>query len=232
MFSFFALAAYTKFNIPKSRSQMSSAENKKLNTIIEEKNREIIRLKELLDLERCKIVSELLEKDYYEDILAHVPGHVYWLNKENIYLGCNDLHAKNAGLSSRHDVVGKRNSDMPWKDQAEEIDALNIKAMKSGVPISREEHAVLNGEKLIFLSQKVPMRNKSGEIIGILGISVDITEQKKLHTELQLAKNAADVANKAKTEFIANMSHDIRTPLSGVVGMSQLLIDIPYTNEF
>lgn len=40
-------------------------------------------------------------KDYYESILALMPGHVYWLDRNNIYLGCNDAQAKNAGLKSR-----------------------------------------------------------------------------------------------------------------------------------
>ncbi len=57
----------------------------------------------------------------------------------------------------------------------------------------------------------------------MLSVSFDITEQKKMEAALRRAKEAAEVANHAKTEFIANMSHDIHTPLSGIVGLSQLL---------
>lgn len=55
------------------------------------------------------------------------------------------------------------------------------------------------------------------------GVSGDVGKEKQQELELKRAKEAAEAANKAKIEFIANMSHDIRTPLSGVIGMADLL---------
>nr|WP_232220593.1 histidine kinase dimerization/phospho-acceptor domain-containing protein [Legionella tunisiensis] len=138
-------------------------------------------------------------------------------------MGCNDLQAKNARLSSRKDIVGKTNFDMPWKDQAEELNKLNNLVMETGIPHTAEEYAVMANGMAIYISQKVPLRNKNNEIVGVLGISLDITERKKMEVALRRAKENAEVANQAKTEFIANMSHDIHTPLSGIVGMSKLL---------
>ncbi|MCW8398044.1 ATP-binding protein [Legionella sp. PATHC038] len=203
---------------------MDSEKIQELQKIINQKNEEITQLNLSLEEERLIFKNELQAvHDYYENIIALMPGHVYWLDKNNVFLGCNDAQAASARLRSRKDIVGKTNYDMPWKDQAEELNRLNTLVMETGIPHTAEEYAVMANGMGIYYSQKVPLRNQKNEIIGVLGISLDITERKKMEVALRRAKENAEVANQAKTEFIENMSHDIHTPLSGIVGMSRLL---------
>ena len=64
-----------------------------------------------------------------------------------------------------------------------------------------------------------PNYNFQGELIGSIGIHLDVTKQKKLEQQLRIAKNKAEESSKAKESFLANMSHEIRTPLNAIVGM-------------
>jgi len=82
-----------------------------------------------------------------------------------------------------------------------------------------------DGEWRWLTSFAEPRFSDTGEFLGHVGLSLDITERKNTELELHLARTAADQANQAKSRFLANMSHEIRTPMNGVLGMLQLLAD-------
>jgi PAS domain S-box-containing protein len=176
------------------------------------------------------------ERDAYffalDSIIASLPGHVYWQDRNNVFLGCNELHAKSAGLKSRFEIIGKSNYDLPWKEQAEILNNINNEVMETGKEYSLEESGELwNGTQAVFLSKKVPVRNKNGEIIGIAGIAMDITQRKQAEEQLLAAMKKAESASRAKTEFLQNMRHDFRTPFSGILGMASILYENETDNE-
>ncbi len=176
-----------------------------------------------VDKKQPPIKSAEEMRAYLENIIALMPGHVYWQDRNNVFLGCNDLQAKSAGLKSRKDIVGKTNDDMFWKDQASDLNTLNNTVMATGQPHVAEEYAEMVNGPGYYLSHKVPLKDINGEIIGILGVSLDISARKEAEEYLVKAKKHAEEASRAKSQFIANMSHDIRTPLTGLLGMSETL---------
>ncbi|CEG56817.1 PAS domain-containing sensor histidine kinase [Legionella fallonii] len=163
----------------------------------------------------------------YLDSLIHlIPANIYWKDTHNVILGSNLSHAKLAGFNDPSEVIGKTDYDFVWKDQADKIIETDQKIMSSQKGIKLEETATLaDGQVHTFLTSKEPLLDKDNNVIGTIGISTDITSIKKMEEELRASKIAAEAANQAKTEFIANMSHDIRTPLTGVIGMSKIMED-------
>ncbi len=160
-----------------------------------------------------------------EAIIALLPGHIYWEDLNCVIQGGNDNQAHFAGFESRYDLVGKTDHEMPWKEHADNIISTNKQVMSSGTSVTLEEEIFLpNGDRKIFLSTKLPRMDNQGKVVGLLGISIDITDRKEMEEELKFSKKQLEVANKAKTEFIENMRHDFITPLSGIIGFSDILL--------
>lgn len=115
-----------------------------------------------------------------DQLLTYLPGHIYWMDKDNLFMGCNNEQAFNAGLNSRDEIVGKANYQMPWKEYAKELNAINSEVIKTGTPKYLVEKIKLaNGEIKEYLSNKIPLRDINNDIYGTLGVSLDIEELKK-----------------------------------------------------
>ncbi|MFH1359665.1 MAG: PAS domain S-box protein [Candidatus Omnitrophota bacterium] len=75
------------------------------------------------------------------------------------------------------------------------------------------------------------LRDSASKVVGSVGIMQDITEEKKAKEELIQAKIAAEEANNSKSLFLANVSHEVRTPLNAILGMVDMTLDTPLNDE-
>jgi PAS domain S-box-containing protein len=161
-------------------------------------------------------------KNYYEYIISKIPGHVYWLDTNNVYLGCNDEQAVDAGLASRKEIVGKTNKDMIWKEYAEELDKINLSVMQTGKAYTVEEDCLFTGGEGIWFSKKVPLYNNTNEVIGLLGISIDISDRKEAerlaieNARIEKEREEAQKYAERMKTLASNISHEHKTPLSGI----------------
>ncbi|WP_165483349.1 ATP-binding protein [Legionella birminghamensis] len=163
---------------------------------------------------------------YLKKIIDSVPHIIFWKDIRSVYLGCNQRFASLINLTP-DEIVGKSDFELNWrKEEAELFVAGDLDAMSGNAKINVEETFLqADGQVTIMLVSKVPIYDEQGTCIGVLGVSIDITDRKQLEANLQEALKAAQAANLTKTEFIANMSHDIRTPITGIIGMGKMLED-------
>jgi len=134
-------------------------------------------------------------------VLDSIPVRVFWKDRNSVYLGCNRLFAQDTGLESPEAVVGKSAFDLPvFRDNAAAYVARDRAVMESGTPQLRYEQPIpnVNGAALWAMTSEIPMRDSEGNITGILGIYVDITERKQAEELLRrYAGEVEDLYNNA-----------------------------------
>ena len=119
-------------------------------------------------------------------VLDTVPVRVFWKDKNGIYLGCNLAFAKDSGFDSPDEITEKDDFQMGWRDQAELYRADDRQVIESGIPkLSYEEPEPSDKGTRWLRTNKVPLRNAEGEVVGVLGTYEDISETKQ--ATLQLA---------------------------------------------
>lgn len=166
-----------------------------------------------------------------QSIVACMPGSLFWKDRTGAYRGCNDRTVEMTGYKFREEFIGKTDEDigkmLGWsKEHIDELKRIDTEIMATGRAIINFESPpmpIADGNAITQLTNKVPLRDGEGNIIGVLGISIDISDRKIMETELELARQRAESANKAKSHFLCIVSHELRTPLTGILGMAQLL---------
>ncbi|MFZ1642463.1 MAG: PAS domain-containing protein, partial [Candidatus Contendobacter sp.] len=182
------------------------------------------------------------ERGFLKALVRTVPDLVWLKDPEGVYLACNPRFERFYGAREA-EILGKTDYDFVDRELADFFRAKDRAAIAAGQSSVNEEEVTFadDGHLELLETIKTPMFDAEGWLIGVLGVGRDITERKRITTELDqhrhhleklvenrtaelvAAKNAAEAANRTKSAFLANMSHEIRTPMNAIVGFTHLL---------
>lgn len=155
-------------------------------------------------------------------VVTNAPVILFALDSAGLLTLCEGKGLKSLHLNPQP-LVGSTVQDL--ETSLPGISAAYARAMAGATVTAIQE----SGGK-VYETQLVPVRD-GGEVTGLIGIAIDITERKRSEEEAQRAREAAEAASKAKSEFLANMSHEIRTPMNCILGMTELALDGPLSAE-
>ncbi|MBP7189998.1 MAG: PAS domain-containing protein [Rickettsiaceae bacterium] len=158
-------------------------------------------------------------------IVENMPGHIYWKDKYGTVLGSNREQAKALGYKTVEEVIGKTEFNFWSEDVAMNVRKNDLEVMQSRKPLLVEEFAQFGGERRAFISYKAPLLNSHTAVVGIVGVSIDVTKQKELEAELKIKNDALRDALQGRDEFLRNMTHEIKTPLACILKMSSMLYE-------
>ncbi|MBS3955084.1 MAG: PAS domain-containing protein [Methylomicrobium sp.] len=134
-------------------------------------------------------------RDLLQQVIDTAPIRVFWKDREGRYLGCNPAFARDAGKNTPSELIGRDDFAMGWAAQAEWYRTDDQVIMQTGQPrLNFEEPQITpDGKQIRLRTSKVPLYDRQGEIIGILGIYDDITQQKREERRLALALDASKI---------------------------------------
>ena len=181
-----------------------------------------------LDITDRKVSEQRLTQSEarFKDIAESMSDWIWEVDANGIYTYCSERVEDILGYRP-DEIIGRKPFDLMPGDEAEKlaIEFAEICANKSPIKNLENWNLTKDGRRVCFLTNGIPLLDDAGNLIGYRGVDTDITERKLTMEALVEAKEQAEEASQAKSQFLSRMSHELRTPLNAILGYSELMME-------
>jgi PAS domain S-box-containing protein len=160
---------------------------------------------------------------FVSSLMRAVPVAVFYKDHEGRFLECNDIFTETTGYT-REEILGKTVHDLWPKNLADTYNQKDLELVEKK-EYQRYEFLIVDksGQTRPVIFANDVFYDSDGNLAGIVGAFLDISDRKLAEEQLKIAKEKAEENDRMKSAFLANMSHEIRTPMNGILGFTSLL---------
>lgn len=187
--------------------------------------------------EKCNFQRQVIEKQSQISTIAeNIPFPIWLKDTQGRYILINNSYESFYNVKREH-MIGKKPLEVLTEnksfseEEAKKLAEEDEKIIKEKIISHITNKMTVNDQEYYLEITKTPILDANNNVIGIAGISIDVTTHKTYEDELMKARDIAEQANKAKSDFLANISHEIRTPMNGIMGFIQLLSETNLDEE-
>ncbi|MDF3866826.1 transporter substrate-binding domain-containing protein [Pseudomonas denitrificans (nom. rej.)] len=156
-------------------------------------------------------------------LINSIPDPIWFKDTQGCYLGVNQAFADCLGRAPE-DIVGRSDQQMFSRAAGSGRQERDRQALTEREPYASEGWVVYpDGRRVLFDTLRSAFHDDQGRLLGLVGVSRDVTARKSTELALAEARDLAEEAAQLKSDFLANMSHEIRTPLNIIIGLAHLL---------
>ncbi|MDN3512506.1 MAG: PAS domain-containing protein [Candidatus Jettenia sp.] len=155
----------------------------------------------------------------YRLLFESLPQRIFSKDKNFVYMSCNENLARDLHIRP-DEITGKTDYDFFPKELAEKYRTEDKRVIESGQTDDREEKYIIDGQELIVRMVRTPIKDEKGNVLGILGAFLDITEKITLQREAERSRHLASLG-----ELAAGVAHEINNPITGVINCAQILFN-------
>lgn len=163
-----------------------------------------------------------------QKILDTTQAAIFWKDAERRFIGVNKAFLEYYGFATEQALLGKNDEDMGWHSDPDPYKNDEQRVLQGESTTRVPGMCFCKGENRHIVASKSPLF-ENGKIVGLVGSFEDVTREVRLRNDvvelnsrLQAALEKERQANHAKSDFLLRMSHDMRTPLTTIIGFSDL----------